>query len=73
MCLTLYRTVQTFNDPKQERFGKHCGKRKTLWEKENTLAKMLAFSPFPTVFSTLSKREILILATFNLSSARAFN
>ena len=27
---------------------------------------------FPTVFSTLSKREILILATFDLSSANAF-
>ena len=28
---------------------------------------------FPTVFSALSKREIVILATFNLSSASAFN
>ena len=32
-----------------------------------------AFSSFPTVFSTLSKREIVILVTFNLSSADAFN
>ena len=34
-------------------------------------ADKTAFSPFPTVFSTLSKREIVILATFNLSSANA--
>ena len=33
--------------PKEEGFGKHRG-------------TMPAFSPFPTVFSTLSKREILI-------------
>ena len=31
------------------------------------------FLPFPTVFSTLSKREIIIFATLNLSSANAFN
>ena len=31
------------------------------------------FSPFTTMFSTLSKREIVILATLNLSSAIAFN
>ena len=31
----------------------------------------LAFSPFPTVFSTLSKRETIILATFNFSSTNA--
>ena len=41
---------------------------KTLWEK-----KKKHFSPSPTVFSTLSKREIIILATFNLSSASALN
>ena len=32
-----------------------------------------AFSPFPTVFSNLSKREIIILTTSNLPSANAFN
>ena len=32
-----------------------------------------AFSSFPTMFSTLSKGEIIILATFNLPSAYAFN
>ena len=31
------------------------------------------FSLFPIVFSILSKREIIILAQFNLSSANAFN
>ena len=35
--------------------------------------KKPAFSPFPIVFSALSKRKIVILATFNLSSANAFN
>ena len=51
--------MPTFNDPKEEGLEKH-------WEKEKMLVP--AFSPFPTVFSTLSKREIIILATFNLSS-----
>ena len=32
-----------------------------------------AFSPFPTMFSTLSKTEIIIYVTFILSSANAFN
>ena len=45
-------------------------KKKAL---ENTVGNgENAFSPFPTVFSTLSKREIIILTTFNLS-ADAFN
>ena len=32
-----------------------------------------AFSPIPTMFSTLSKTEIIILALFNLLSANVFN
>ena len=32
-----------------------------------------AMSPFPTMFSTLSKTEFIIFVTFNLSSANAFN
>ena len=45
---------------------------------ENTVGKgenagMPEFCPFSTVFSTLSKREIIMTATFNLSSANAFN
>ena len=48
--LTLYHTIPTFNHPMEEGFGKHGG-----W--------LPAFSPFPTVFSTLSRREIIILTT----------
>ena len=44
---------------------------KILWEKEKLLVH--AISPFPTMFSTLSKTEIIIFVTFNLSSANAFN
>ena len=44
---------------------------KTLWEKEKLLVQ--AISPFPTMFSTLSKTEITVFVTFNLSSANAFN
>ena len=44
---------------------------KTLWEKEKLLLE--AISPFPTMFSTLSKTEIINFLTFNLSSANAFN
>ena len=32
-----------------------------------------AFSPFPTMCSTISKTQIITLATFTLSSANAFN
>ena len=47
-------------------------KKKAL---ENTVKKEenAGFSSFPTVFSTLSHREVVIFATFNLSSANAFN
>ena len=44
---------------------------KTLWEKEKLLVQ--AISPFHTLYSTLSKTEIIIFVTFNLSSANAFN
>ena len=63
--LTLYHTISTFNNPKEKHFGKYCGKRRKCL--------LPAFSPFPTMFSTLSKTEIIILATFNLLSANAFN
>ena len=36
---------------------------KALWEKEKLLVQ--AISPFPTLFSTLSKTEIIIFVTFN--------
>ena len=51
-------------------------KKKAL---ENTVGKrehtywFPAFSHFPTEFSAVSKSEITILATFNFSSANAFN
>ena len=44
---------------------------KTLWEKEKLLVQ--AISPYPTMFSTLSKTEITIFVTFNLFSTNAFN
>ena len=59
-----YNTIRTCDDLKKEGFEKHCGKRRKCWQP--------AFSPFPTLFSTLSKKEYVILATFNLSSANAF-
>ena len=58
-------TIPTFNDRKEEGFGKHCGIRKKCWQP--------AFSSFPTVFSTLSQREFVILARLNLSPSNAFN
>ena len=51
IALTLYHTIPTFIDPLEER-----SLLKTLW--------WPAFSPFPTMFSTLSKTEIIILVTF---------
>ena len=42
-----------------------------LWEEEKLLVQ--AISPFPTMFSTLPKTEIIIFVIFNLSSANAFN
>ena len=47
------------------------GSGKTLWEKEKLLVQ--AISPFPTMFSTLSKQEIIIFVTSNVLSANAFN
>ena len=44
---------------------------KTLWVKEKLLVQ--AIFPFPTMFCSLSKTEIIISVTFNLSSANAFN
>ena len=43
------------------------GKRsilKALWEKEKLLVQ--AISPFPTMFSTLSTKEMLIIVTIDL-------
>ena len=63
--LTLYHTILTFNDPKKEAFWKHCGKRRKCWKP--------AFSPFPTMLSTLPKANFKFSVTFILSSANYFN
>ena len=63
--LTVFHITLTFNNLEEGGFGKHCGKRRKCWKP--------AFSPFPTVFSTLSKGEILITTTFDFPSANAVN
>ena len=35
--------------------------------------RVTSIYPFPTMFSSLSKTEIIIYVTFNLSSAKVFN
>ena len=65
LVLILYHTVLTFNNPKEEGFGKNCRKRRKCWSP--------AFSPFPTVFSILPQRKIIILAMFNLLSTNLLN
>ena len=50
----------TFNDPVSEAFENNVGKGET-------------FSPFPTMFSTQSMTEIIILAAMNLFSAIDFH
>ena len=63
--LTLYHRIPSFNNPETESFWKKCGKRRKCWSP--------AFSPFFTMFSTISNEENIILFTWNLSSANAFN
>ena len=66
LALTLYHTIWTFNDPKEEGFGKHCEKKR----------KMLVTSIFffsHSVFLSLSQREIDLLEMINLSSAIALD
>ena len=57
---TLYHTIPTFNDPELKVFENNVGKR------ENACS-------FPTMFSSLSKTKVIILATFNFSSANGFS
>ena len=63
--LTLYQTIQTFNDPEKEDVWKYSGKRRKCWKP--------AFSPFPTMFSTLPKTIFNFSVTFILSSTNVFN
>ena len=57
-------TIPTCNNPEQEAFGKHCGKKE----------KMLITSSFSFYqnFSILSNTEIVNAARFNLSSKMLF-
>ena len=55
----------TFGESGKEAFRRHCGKRRNCLYKQ--------FLLFPTMFSALSKTEIIIFVTFNLSFANAFN
>ena len=64
--LTLYHTILTFNTSgKESFFGKIAGKG------EN--AGYPAFSPFPSMFSTLCKTSSNFLFKFILLFANAFN
>ena len=63
--LTHSHTITPFDTSRKEAF------LKTLWEKEKLLVQVI--SPFSTMFSTLSRTEIIIFVIFNLSSANAFN
>ena len=65
VILALYHTILTFDNPEKQAFQKYCGKRRKCW--------LPAIPPFHTMFSTLSKTEIIILATCILSSSNAFN
>ena len=65
ILLILSQTVPGIHGLTEEAFWKHCGKRRKCW--------FPAFSPFPTMFSFLSEREIIIKAKLNLSSANPFN
>ena len=62
---TLYHTIPIFNDPEEEDFWKHCGKRRRCCKP--------AFSPFPTMFSTLHKTNFSFKVIFILLSANALN
>ena len=57
----------TFNDPVKEAFRKNCRKRRKHW--------LQAFSPFPTMLSTLLNKHFDFQVTFFffLSSSNAFN
>ena len=61
--LTLYPTIPTFNDLENEAFWKCCGKRRKCW--------LPAFSPFPTIFSTIPKTNFKV--AFILLSASSSN
>ena len=63
-CLTLYHTIPTFNNPEKEGL-ENRGKMRKCW--------LPAFSPFPTIISTLAKTNFNFSVTFSLSTPNAFN
>ena len=63
-ALTLYHAIPTLNDPEKKAWENTVGKGEKTGNQH--------FPLFP-VFSTLSKREIVTLASFDLSSANVFN
>ena len=50
--LTHFYTMTPFDMSGKDAFSKNCGKRRKCW--------LPAFSPFPTMFCTRSKTEIII-------------
>ena len=64
ITITLYHTISTFNDPEKEGFENRWRTRK-CW--------LPVFSPFPTIISTLAKKNFNFSVTFILSSPIAFN
>ena len=63
--LTLHHTILTFNDPERVVLENIVGKGENAGKQH--------FLLFPTMFSTLSNTEVLILPVFHLSSANAFS
>ena len=63
--LTLYLTILTFNDLEKEAYWKHCGKTRKCC--------LPVFYPFPTLFSIISKTNLIFSVSFILSSSIASN
>ena len=63
--LTLSHTITTFNDPAEGPYGRHCGEKRKRW--------IQAFSPFPTMLSTIPWTNLKFSVTIILSSANALN
>ena len=63
--LTRYDTIPGFNDLKKKSFENIVGKGENAGNQH--------FSPFPTMFSTHSKTNFSLSATFILLSSNAFN
>ena len=47
--LTLYHTIPTFNDPEEETFGKHCGKRRRMLVTSFFSSSHNGFSPYRNI------------------------